>query len=106
MLHLDKANRFKLLSLIGLLGGAALSQTILKVATKASQRDKHEAVQHAFQREFPADPALLVAANAQFAREDSLESKVRHAVVLLEDEDRNECTDFALFDAFIQFTGC
>lgn len=47
MLHLDKANRFKLLSLIGLLGGAALSQTILKVATKASQRDKHEAVQHA-----------------------------------------------------------
>ena len=47
MLNLTGSNRYKLLSIVGLLGGAALSQVILKVATKASQRDKHEAVQHA-----------------------------------------------------------
>ncbi|CBQ71994.1 conserved hypothetical protein [Sporisorium reilianum SRZ2] len=46
-LHLSSTNRIKLLSIIGLLGGAALSQFILKVATAASKRDKHEAVQHA-----------------------------------------------------------
>lgn len=47
MFNLSESNRLKLLSIFGLLGGAALSQVILKVATKASERDKHEAVQHA-----------------------------------------------------------
>ncbi|SNX83095.1 uncharacterized protein MEPE_01801 [Melanopsichium pennsylvanicum] len=47
MLNLTGANRFRLLSIFGLLGGAAVSQLILKVATKASKQDKHEAVQHA-----------------------------------------------------------
>lgn len=46
-LRLDRANRFKALSIMGLMGGAAMSQIILKVATKASRRSKHEAVQHA-----------------------------------------------------------
>ncbi|CDS82210.1 uncharacterized protein SPSC_03030 [Sporisorium scitamineum] len=46
-LHLSSQNRIKLLSIFGLLGGAALSQFILKVATAASKRDKHDAVQHA-----------------------------------------------------------
>ena len=47
VLRLDSLNRLKFLSIVALLGGGALSQTILKVATKASQRDKHEAIQHA-----------------------------------------------------------
>lgn len=46
-LHLSSANRIKLLSILALLGGAAGSQFVLKVATTASGRDKHEAVQHA-----------------------------------------------------------
>ncbi|SPO21971.1 uncharacterized protein UTRI_01959_B [Ustilago trichophora] len=47
MLNLDGSNRLRLLSIFGLLGGAAMSQIILKIATKASERDKHEAVQNA-----------------------------------------------------------
>ncbi|KAJ9478146.1 hypothetical protein PHBOTO_001717 [Pseudozyma hubeiensis] len=46
-LHLSTMNYFKLLSMLGLFGGAALSQVVLKAATAASRRDKHEAVQHA-----------------------------------------------------------
>lgn len=46
-LGLDRSNRFKALSIFGLMSGAAVSQVILKVATKASRRSKHEAVQHA-----------------------------------------------------------
>lgn len=46
-LHLSKPNRFKLLSMLGLFCGAALSQAVLKVATAASRRNKHEAVQRA-----------------------------------------------------------
>lgn len=47
MLNLTRSNRFKLMGIVGLLGGAVLSQIVLKVATKASNRDKHQAVQHA-----------------------------------------------------------
>ncbi|KAJ1027277.1 hypothetical protein NDA18_003286 [Ustilago nuda] len=47
MLNLTGSNRLKLMGIVGLLGGAALSQVILKVATKASKRDKQQAVQHA-----------------------------------------------------------
>lgn len=46
-LQLSTANVFRLLSMLGLFGGAALSQITLKVATAAANRDKHQAVQHA-----------------------------------------------------------
>ncbi|TKY87177.1 hypothetical protein EX895_003854 [Sporisorium graminicola] len=46
-LHLSSSNKIKLLSIFGLLGGAALSQFILKVATTATKGDQHEAVERA-----------------------------------------------------------
>lgn len=45
MLHLNGSNRYKLLSMFGLLGGAAVSQVILKVATRLTKSDRHIAVQ-------------------------------------------------------------
>uniref|UniRef100_V5EYD9 Uncharacterized protein n=1 Tax=Kalmanozyma brasiliensis (strain GHG001) TaxID=1365824 RepID=V5EYD9_KALBG len=44
-LHLTGSNQYKLLSMFGLLGGAAVSQVILKVATKLTKSDRHIAVQ-------------------------------------------------------------
>lgn len=47
-LRLSKSNQLKLLSILGLLAGAALSQVLLKVAAKPDNRDQHLAIQHAF----------------------------------------------------------
>lgn len=47
LLRLSTPNKFRLLSIFGLLKGAALSQSILKVMTKGAQRNTYHAVQNA-----------------------------------------------------------
>lgn len=47
LLQISTPNKFRLLSIFGLLKGAALSQSILKVMTKGAQRNTYHAVRNA-----------------------------------------------------------
>lgn len=46
LFRLSKGSQLKLLSIVGLLVGAVLSQIFLKLAVRASERAKHLAIQH------------------------------------------------------------